>query len=160
MEYNLDVKFINPFIISLQNVVETMAMIRLQTQKPKRKSSALAMGDVSGIIGMVGPQIKGSMAITFDTELALNMMKNMLGEEAKSISEEVRDMVGEMTNMICGGAKSSLAEQGYEFEMAVPVIVSGEHHTIQHKVDGPKILLTFVSEQGNAYLEICFDEQQ
>jgi chemotaxis protein CheX len=66
-------------------------------------------------------------------------------------------MVGEMTNMICGGAKNVLAEQDYHFEMATPVIVSGSNHTIQHKVDGPKIILTFTSKLGNAYLEICFD---
>jgi chemotaxis protein CheX len=59
--------------------------------------------------------------------------------------------------MICGGAKNELYDQGYEFEMAVPVIVSGSNHSIQHKVEGPKIILTFTSKSGNAYLEICFD---
>lgn len=154
----MNVEFINPFVSSLTNVISTMAMIQLSSQKPQRKTDDVAVGDVSGVIGMVGPQVKGSMAITFDKDLAFNIMKNMLGDSATSIDEEVRDMVGEMTNMICGGAKLSLAEQGYQFEMAVPVIVSGERHTIQHKVDGPKILLTFQSEQGNAYLEICFDK--
>jgi len=154
----MNVEFINPFVSSLTNVISTMAMIHLSSQKPKRKTDDIAVGDVSGVIGMVGPQVKGSMAITFDKDLALNIMKNMLGDSVTSIDAEVRDMVGEMTNMICGGAKLSLAEQGYQFEMAVPVIVSGERHTIQHKVDGPKILLTFQSEQGNAYLEICFDK--
>ena len=154
----MNVEFVNPFIVSLKNVLSTMAMIELVSQKPRKKDSETAMGDVSGVIGMVGPQVKGSMAITFDKNLAFNIMKNMLGDEADAIDEDVRDMVGEMTNMICGGAKSNLAEQGYEFELAVPVIVSGENHTIQHKVDGPKIILTFTSAQGNAYLEICFDK--
>jgi len=134
-----------------------MAQIELISHKPKTKSSEVASGDVSGIIGMIGPQVKGSMAITFDKELATNIMKNMLGEKPKEVDDEVRDMVGEMTNMICGGAKNVLAEQEYHFEMATPVIVSGSNHTIQHKVDGPKIILTFTSILGNAYLEICFD---
>ena len=134
-----------------------MAQIELTSQKPKAKSDEVASGDVSGIIGMIGPQVKGSMAIIFDKELATNIMKNMLGEEPQEINDEVRDMVGEMTNMICGGAKNVLAEQDYHFEMATPVIVSGSNHIIQHKVDGPKIILTFTSKLGNAYLEICFD---
>lgn len=153
----MKVEFINPFIKSLKNVVSTMAMIDLQICPPERKTTEIAQGDVSGIIGMVGPQIKGSMAITFDKDLAINIMKNMLGDSIKSINEEVRDMVGEMTNMICGGAKSELFEQGYVFEMAVPVVISGVNHCIQHKVDGPKIILTFTSDLGKAFLEICFD---
>jgi chemotaxis protein CheX len=151
------VEFINPFIVSLKNVISTMAQIDLQSEKPAKKVDEMARGDVSGIIGMIGPQVKGSMAITFDTKLAKNIMQNMLGEAAESLDDEVRDMVGEMTNMICGGAKNALSDQNYEFELATPVIVSGADHTIQHKVDGPKIILTFSSEQGNAYLEICFD---
>lgn len=153
----MKVEFINPFIVSLKNVISTMAQIDLQSEKPAKKVDEMARGDVSGIIGMIGPQVKGSMAITFDTKLAKNIMQNMLGEAAESLDDEVRDMVGEMTNMICGGAKNALSDQNYEFELATPVIVSGADHTIQHKVDGPKIILTFSSEQGNAYLEICFD---
>ncbi len=153
----MKVEFINPFIVSLKNVISTMAQIDLQSEKPTKKVDEMARGDVSGIIGMIGPQVKGSMAITFDTKLAKNIMQNMLGEAAESLDDEVRDMVGEMTNMICGGAKNALSDQNYEFELATPVIVSGADHTIQHKVDGPKIILTFSSEQGNAYLEICFD---
>lgn len=153
----MKVEFVNPFITSLKNVIKTMASIELEVEKPKRKTNEISHGDVSGIIGMVGPQVKGSMAITFDKDLAFNIMKNMLGDAASTIDEEVRDMVGEMTNMICGGAKNSLYDQGYEFEMAVPVIVSGTNHSIQHKVEGPKIILTFKSDAGNAYLEICFD---
>lgn len=153
----MKVEFINPFIVSLKNVISTMAQIDLQSEKPVKKVDEIARGDVSGIIGMIGPQVKGSMAITFDAKLAKNIMRNMLGESIETLDDQVRDMVGEMTNMICGGAKNALSDQNYEFELATPVIVSGVDHTIQHKVDGPKIILTFSSEQGNAYLEICFD---
>lgn len=135
-----------------------MANIELTSQKPRTKSDEIAVGDVSGIIGMIGPTVKGSMAITFDKQLAANIMQNMLGETPDELNDDVRDMVGEMTNMICGGAKHALSEQNYHFDMATPVIVSGSNHTIVHKVDGPKIILTFTSAFGNAYLEICFDK--
>lgn len=153
----MKVEFVNPFIVSMKNVILTMAQIELKVCEPERKTDNVARGDVSGIIGMIGPQVRGSMAITFDKVLASNIMLNMLGEKQTSISDEVRDMVGEMTNMICGGAKTTLSEQNYEFELATPVIVSGISHTIQHKVDGPQIILTFSSNKGNAFLEICFD---
>ena len=154
----MNADFVNPFIISLLNVLETMAQIKLQVGKPKRKTTALAQGDVSGLIGMVGDNIKGSMSITFEEGLALDIMQGMLGERPDTLDAEVSDMVGEITNMICGNAKRELGERGYEFAMATPVVVSGHRHSISHQVDGPKIILPFNSDTGLAHLEICFDK--
>lgn len=154
----MNVEFINPFISALLNVLKTMAQTELTPGKPKKKKDDVAKGDVSGLIGMVGPQVKGSLSITFDESLALEIMLRMLGEKPMTLNSEVTDMVGEITNMICGGAKSELAEKGYDFGMATPVIVSGKDHTITHQADGPKVILPFTSDMGNAYLEICFDK--
>jgi chemotaxis protein CheX len=128
----MNVEFINPFISSLLNVLSTMAQTDLTPGKPKIKKTEVAVGDVSGLIGMVGPQTKGSLSITFDGELAMTIMERMLGERPEKINEEVTDMVGEITNMVAGGAKNLLGDKGYEFDMATPVVVSGKEHTITH----------------------------
>lgn len=154
----MNVEFINPFIAALVNVLKTMAQTELTPGKPKKKTEEIAKGDVSGLIGMVGDKVKGSLSITFDESLALEIMNRMLGEKPDSIDTEVTDMVGEITNMICGGAKSELAVKGYDFGMATPIVVTGKNHTINHQVDGPKMILPFTSDIGNAYLEICFDK--
>lgn len=154
----MNAEFVNPFITGLLNVLETMAQTTLKPGKPKRKQSEIAKGDVSGLIGMVGPQVKGSLSITFDEGLALTIMERMVGERPESIDGEVGDMVGEVTNMICGNAKRDLSERGFEFGMATPIVVSGKQHTISHQVDGPKLIMPFHSDEGMAHLEICFDK--
>ncbi len=58
------------------------------------------MGDVSGLIGMVSPETKGSLSITFDGPLALATMKGMVGEAPDEVNEEITDLVGEITNMV------------------------------------------------------------
>jgi chemotaxis protein CheX len=150
--------FVNPFLTSLLNVMQTMAQTHLTPGKPRLKTDQRACGDVSGLIGMVGPQTKGSFSITFERELALKIFQRMLGSPADSINEEVTDMVGEITNMVTGGAKRLLGERGYEFDMATPAVVSGPDHTISHKVDGGRILMPFSSPDGKAYIEICFED--
>lgn len=154
----MNAEFVNPFITGLLNVTETMAQTKLTPGKPKRKNDEVAKGDVSGLIGMVGPEVRGSMSITFDEALALTIMERMVGEKVTEINADVADMVGEITNMICGNAKRELGERGYEFAMATPVVVSGHRHSISHQVDGPKIILPFNSDTGLAHLEICFDK--
>ena len=154
----MNVEFINPFISSLLNVLSTMAQTDLTPGKPKIKKTEVAVGDVSGLIGMVGPQTKGSLSITFDGELAMTIMERMLGERPEKIDEEVTDMVGEITNMVAGGAKILLGDKGYEFDMATPVVVSGKDHTITHKCEGPKLIMPFTSDFGAAHIEVCFDK--
>ena len=83
--------------------------------------------------------------------------RHMLGENPGKINEEVTDLVGEITNMVTGGAKNLLGQKGYEFEMATPMVVSGKGHTISHKANGTKIIMPFTSPHGTAYIEICFE---
>lgn len=154
----MNVEFINPFLSSLINVLSTMAQTQLKPGKPRIKTDEKACGDVSGLIGMVGPQTRGSFSITFDEQLALTIMERMLGERPDSINEEVTDMVGEITNMVTGGAKNLLGQKGFDFDMATPIVVSGKDHTITHKNQGKKILMPFTCDAGNANIEVSFDK--
>lgn len=154
----MNVEFINPFLSALLNVTTTMASLKLTPGKPQLKTDHYAKGDVSGLMGMVGPQTRGSMSITFEKGLILEIMQKMLGENPGTINEEVSDLVGELTNMVTGGAKKLLSEKGYEFDMATPAVVSGPGHTISHKANGKKIIVPFASPYGTAYIEICFEK--
>ena len=153
----MNVEYVNPFLSSLVNVLSTMANMTIVPGQPRIKKDEVARGDVSGLIGMIGPQTKGSFSVSFEEGLALEIMQRMLGERPKTINEEVTDMVGEITNMVTGGAKRILGEKGYEFSMATPVVVSGKGHTITHKCDGPKILMPFDSDFGKVHIEVSFD---
>jgi chemotaxis protein CheX len=154
----MNAEFINPFIAALINVMQTMAQTKLTPGKPRKKTDDTAIGDVSGLIGMVGEEIQGSLSITFEENLAREIMHKMLGERPDSINADVKDMVGEITNMICGGAKNELSDKGYEFDMATPVVVAGKDHSITHQVNGKKMVMPFSHESGNMHLEMCFNK--
>ncbi len=138
--------------------MSTMAKMELTPEKPKLKKNEVSMGDVSGLIGMISPQTKGSLSITFDGPLALATMKGMVGEAPNEVNEEITDLVGEITNMVTGGAKRMLSEKGIEFDMATPIVVSGKNHTIHHKSKGPVVVISLKGEAGRAYIEFSFDE--
>lgn len=154
----MKVEFINPFLSSMLNVMSTMAQMELTPEKPQLKESEISKGDVSGLIGMVSPETKGSLSITFEGPLALAAMKNMVGEAPDEVNEEITDLVGEITNMVTGGAKRLLSEKGIEFDMATPMVVSGKNHTITHKADGPIVIIPLSSKHGKAFIEFSFDK--
>ncbi|MCW8930209.1 MAG: chemotaxis protein CheX [Gammaproteobacteria bacterium] len=154
----MNIDFINPFLSSLSNVLETMGGIKCQIGKPTLKNSTTSKGDVTGIIGMAGKNIKGSLAISFSQAVIIDIVEKMVGEKVSKIDETVIDMVGELTNMTTGGAKNLLLEKGYDFDMATPAVVSGLNHKVAHMAKGKIILIPFSTQEGKFYIELCFDE--
>jgi len=153
----MNADIINPFLTSVVNVLSTMAMLDVTPDKPSIKKDNLSKGDVSGVIGMTTQTVNGSMAITFPAKVVFEIVNKMLGESVTEINDTVTDLVGELTNMIVGGAKARLEEKGYDIGMATPVVVTGKNHEIIHKGKGTKILMPFNCEAGKFYVEVCFD---
>jgi chemotaxis protein CheX len=151
-------EFVNPFLEALLNVLRTMAKMEAKPGTPKLKKDNIANGDVTGLIGMTSDQVKGTLAITFTEKVILEITKRMLDEEVTKIDDTVTDMVGEITNMVTGGAKKILSEKGYHFDMAIPSVVAGKNHVVRHKSKGPIVNVPFSSEAGEFFIEICFEE--
>lgn len=145
-----------PFLESFSNVLNTMVMMESSTGPSSIKDSQLATGDVSGIMELAGNKISASLAITFPKVVILEIMQRLFGEALDTIDEQVSDLVGELTNMTTGGAKRLLADAGYDFEMSVPVVVSGTNHLIDHQPQGTTLITPIRTENGNIFLEICY----
>lgn len=152
----MDVEFMNPFIESMSNILTTMAAMECTPGKVHVKKGKNAGGHVTGIIGMAGEEVKGSFAVSFTEPVILAITEKMLGEKTTKIDEIVTDMVGEITNMATGGAKKLLADKGFGFNMATPVVVSGELHNVDHFSNGPTIVIPFTTQVGEFYIEMSF----
>ncbi len=154
----INTEFINPFLESIMNVLTTMANTTATPDKPFLKNDKSARGDVTGIIGMTGEQAKGSLAITFTEPAILHITSQMLGEDILEVDDSVADCVGEITNMVTGGAKRILSERGYKFDMATPSTIIGKNHSIKHKTTGRIICIPFETTAGSFFVEVCFEE--
>lgn len=153
---HIDVRFVNPVLEALVNVLTTMANIQAEAGKPTLKQDCAAGGVVSGLIKLSSKQANGSVAVSFSEPVALEITRRMLRLEPETVDEMVRDLVGEITNMVAGGAKSTLEGSGYDFDMTLPAIITGDGHEIRHEIDAPTVLLPFATEAGEFYIEVCF----
>lgn len=154
----MDVRLINPVLETMLTVLGTMANVRPNVGKPSLKNDEIARGEVTGIMSMVSPQARASLAITFTKPVIIDIVRRMLGEEIKDIDDTARDLTGEMANMVVGGAKNLFAAQGYDFNMSSPNILSGKGHTVNHQFSGKTILLPFTADSGQFFIEICFED--
>lgn len=151
----MDVKFINPFIEATINVLQTMAGIEPKAGKPFVKTGKQSTGDVTGLIGLVGAGKKGSFAVSFEENCIKKIVSNLLGEEVTKMDGDVLDAVGEVTNMISGGARAKLSEMGVDLDMAIPTIISGKGHELTQITEYPVIVVPFETEAGSFFVEAC-----
>ncbi len=151
----MNVEYINPFLEATVNVLKTMAFVEPVPGKPFLKKGKEALGDVSGIIGITG-QARGSLSITFTQACIELVLTNMFGEPVKGINDEVKDAVGEITNMISGDARRALGGKGIKLEAAIPTVVAGSNHTISHISGAPTVVIPFSTEAGPFHVEVSF----
>ena len=152
----MDVNLINPFLNATLNVLETMAFVKAEAEKPYLKKDNVAQGDVSGIVGITGA-VKGTVSVTFDEVCILKIVSNMFGEEMQEINHEISDAVGELTNMISGKARQEIEEIGKVLHGAIPTVVTGKNHKLISMTKGPKIAIPFKTDAGNFIVEVCLE---
>ena len=154
----MDVRFINPVLSAISNVLSTMAQMETHPGKPSVKADTKALGPVTSTMEMVSDKTRGSLAITFSETVIKDIAKRMLGEEIEGMGDTAENLTGEITNMVVGGAKNSFAELGYDFDMSSPDVMSGNDYMIEHKYGQQTILLPFSVDSGEFYIEMCFEK--
>ena len=156
----MNVNFINPVIRAILDVLSTMAKIEPKVGTPKRKDkNDIVHGkNITGVMSMIGTKGNASIALTFSESAILHIAKNMLPSEITTIDGMVIDLVGELANMVLGGAKSNLEKEGYSFQLSLPTIIVGHDYLIAHKTNAPIIMLPFTMPEGEFVVEAGYEE--
>lgn len=153
----MDVRYINPFIESTIHVLRTMSSITARAGKPYLKKDEVAKGDVSGIIGLAG-DVKGSISVSFSEACILPIVSSMFGEEFIELNDEVKDAVGEISNMISGQARQKLELIGRNLQAAIPIVIMGKDHTISHITRDKIVAIPFMTDHGEFTIEVSFED--
>ena len=155
----MDVRYINPFLMGTVSVLKMMASVEPKPGKPYLKKNSLAVGDVSGIIGLTG-SVAGSMALSFSEKAILKIVSNMLGEDLTELNDDISDAVGEITNMVSGASRKELEAIGLTITAAIPTVIAGKNHSIKHILGGPSLIIPFETENGPFVVDVCVSDSQ
>ena len=146
----LDPKLIVPFVQSVRSVFQTMINIETTVERPHVKCDPAPSYDVSGIIGFHGDVI-GNVVISLQMEAAQKLVGAFAGMEISPDSPDFVDAVGELANMIVGGAKKHL---GNAASITVPSVIIGKGHRIARLSDVPCLVIPCTTAAGNFAVEV------
>jgi chemotaxis protein CheX len=149
-----DVEIAKHFIKATTNILATMAGITATPGKPYVKKDQVASGDISAIIGVTGPR-NGTISVSFSSASATALVVGMLGEDVGDMNQDMQDAVGEVTNMISGQARASIAGEGLTLQGSTPSVIMGKNHTIHHMTKAVVMAIPFTTPDGDFTVEFC-----
>ena len=148
-----DVDYINPVIAGLEDAFSTMLNCKIERTGLGLMENNLALHPVSGIIGISGKGV-GTCVLSMSESVAINVASTMLMTEKKEVDDEVMDAVGEMTNIVCGGAKAKLAQ--FSLSMSLPNVLCGKECRLHFPQNSHPISIPFKCAWGALALQIGF----
>ncbi len=147
----MDPTYIIPFIKSAKNVFETMFQMPLECGAPSVKSESSASYDVSAIIGFAG-EVEGAVVLSFPEAIARRIVTLFVGSEVTS-KEDLSDAVGELVNMIAGGAKAQFTSK--KVSISCPSVVIGSGHIVHGKKDMVTVMIPATCDCGQFAIEVA-----
>jgi chemotaxis protein CheX len=150
----MNVQYINPFLLAVQNVFDTMIDLPYTLGKPTIKKGDMTAYDVSGIIGISG-EVTGCVVVSFPTQIAIKVGSCLLGEELQAVESDCTDAVGEVANMIAGDAKKRFPKENTT--ISVPSVVIGRHK-VAYPSGLPIISIPCETNDGKFAIEVALKE--
>ncbi len=134
------------------NVFDTMVALAVA---PSPEFSMPADVDrVVGTIGLGGNNVAGAVYLQLTVPLADLVTSRLLGmgEGEAPAPQDVNDAIGELCNMVSGGFKSNLMDQGMACAISTPSIIRGTSFTVDASLDA--ISETFFFDCGPHRLSV------
>jgi chemotaxis protein CheX len=143
-------KLILPFVNSARRVFSTMVGVEPTLGKPTLKANPSPEYEVSGIIGFSG-QLMGSVVVSFQREAAVRLVKAFAGTQFEPGTPDFADAIGELANMIAGGAKKDL---GGSANIGLPTVIMGKGHAVTPLSDAPCVVIPCSTPAGDFAIQV------
>jgi chemotaxis protein CheX len=151
-----DVEIATYFVNATVVTMFKMANLVVSSGRFFVKHDKTALGEITAIIGVSGER-NGSIAVSFSRESAEALVRGMLGDNVEDLERDMVDAVGELTNIISGHARKSIASAGLSLSASNPSIVVGEKMEIEHKAKAAVIVIPFNMSGKSFVVEFCLE---
>lgn len=133
-----------------EEVFTTMLMIELDTGTPIEGPGGEIESNLTSMLGL-GRDIKGMLAVHCPEVVAKDITGTFLGLEVEELDEDVKDAIGEITNMVAGSLKTYFQDHDKIIELAIPTTVVGKSYRTAGMSGATRVAVPFTMN-GTAFL--------
>ena len=153
----MDVAYINPFILGIREVFNSMMHMPLGVGHPRlreRGERSYKLYPISVVIGLSGA-VSGLLVMSLAEAVALAVANALAGTEAKSLDADCMDALMETANMVAGAAKGKLPAG--QVNITVPTLL--QTADVVYPDSMPMITLPFDAAVGRFLFEIALRQR-
>ena len=154
-----DVEF---FIKSCENVFNVMLACELSPGEPSLEPLQASEGiHTTSVIGLQGSS-NWTVTASFPSDAAESVAKRMfqLPADSEISAEETSDAMGELANMVAGGAKADLSEQRNEdISLSLPTVVTGSDYRLLQAQGAVLVTIPFDCELCSFTMKVAVVQQ-
>ena len=143
---------------TLIETFDAMMSIQIERFEPE---GALTLPD-SHIVGTIhfGGEVVGVMSFNLGYEFAQEVTAAMLGIEIDEIEsiEEVKDVIGELANIVAGNLKTEFLDSGLTCVISTPSITQGSDFKIDPVDIAPPLKMNYRRDNDYVLIDLCVKE--
>ncbi len=136
-------------------VFAAMIFIEITPGTPLTGREDTIDSNLTSMIGLAG-DLRGVLAVHCPEEAAKGITGAMLGMEVDEINEDVKDAIGEITNMVAGGLKTALLSEGTKTELAIPTTAVGKSIRTAGFAGASRFIIPFSTPAGDFGIELRY----
>lgn len=125
---------------------------KTEGMKPYLKQTGGMSSGVSGIIAFTG-SVRGSIVVCMPLDVASELIKCFVGGPLPPDHPDFADAIGELVNMIAGGAKTMFNEPAVT--IGCPSVIVGKEHQVFQRKDDPIIIIPCICGPGTFTVEVA-----
>ncbi|MCH8148104.1 MAG: chemotaxis protein CheX [Planctomycetes bacterium] len=153
----MDIRFINPFVASIQCVFETMVHTKVRVGKPRLRTDDSLVHDISAVVGFSG-DAAGCVVLSFSADVACRIASAFAGTKLAHDDPDFIDAIGELANMVAGNAKKDF--EGLNVSISLPSVIAGTNHTVSHPAKTPFIVIPCDTDFGCVCVEFGIEVEK
>lgn len=153
----LRAEYVNPFLQSVYTLFGTMLSAKATRGAPKISDGKRRPKEVMTLIGLSG-KVSGTIALSFPIPTALSVAGRLVSMDLDEFDETASDAMGEIVNMVAGGAKAKISETvGSTLELTLPTIIRGDEYVVYSPSKALWLEVPFTCDLGDFALRVTFE---
>lgn len=122
----MDLKIINPFIASVNDVMPQLGFGSIVQKDVTEKAKKIMASGVILTLGIVGDK-KGNVAYAINTEGAMQIASTMMmGMPVEELDDMAKSAISELSNMLTANASINFSNESINVDISPPTMLTGE----------------------------------
>lgn len=137
-------------------VFSTMLMLEVKAEEAFNQDEKKISTDLISSLHFFGDKYMGKIAVFASGACSCYLAGAMLGMEAEEVDEDVKDCMGEIGNMVAGGAKTKLEDSMGVLHLLTPWVIAGRNLNIKSPSGGDENNLSIESQAQFSWIMTKF----